>query len=225
MGISPDISDKQDYQQSWNRQKIAIAILTIVYAVGITGMLIPLHPEFIRLTPINLLFSMGLVLYFHQPRDAFFFVFLLICFLVGFLFEVIGVQTGWIFGGYSYGTILGPKFLGTPWMIGINWIMVTYCAGMSVGLLVPTWSKGVKAVLSALLMVLLDLLMEPVAIRQGFWSWDGQEVPLQNYLAWFFIGLSLQILFHFRLQYLPNFVSVALLILQFLFFGTLYLFA
>jgi len=225
MGLSPDILDSELYRQSWSSQKIAVAILIIVYGVGITGILVPLHPDFIRLTPVNLLFSLGLVLYFHRPRNSFFFGFLLICFLVGFLFEVIGVQTGWIFGSYSYGTILGPKFMGTPWMIGINWIMVTYCAGMSIGLLVPAWPNGVKAALSALLMVLLDLLMEPVAIRQGFWHWGGQEVPLQNYVAWFLIGLSLQMLFHFRLQYLPNFVSVALLILQFLFFGTLYLFA
>ena len=36
--------------------------------------------------------------------------------------------------------------------------------------------------------VLFDYIMEPVAIRYDYWSWQGGAIPLQNYIAWFIIA-------------------------------------
>jgi putative membrane protein len=30
----------------------------------------------------------------------------------------------------------------------------------------------------------MDWLIEPVAIRYDFWSWDYETIPLQNYAGW-----------------------------------------
>ncbi len=38
-------------------------------------------------------------------------------------------------------------------------------------------------------MLLMDLLIEPVAIHLGYWSWTGGDIPIQNYLSWFVISL------------------------------------
>ena len=58
-----------------------------------------------------------------KPKQmlAFFLIFLL-----GFVVEVVGVQTGLIFGSYSYGATLGVKLFDTPLLIGLNWIFVSY---------------------------------------------------------------------------------------------------
>ena len=37
-------------------------------------------------------------------------------------------------------------------------------------------------------MVCFDLFMEPAAGILDYWTWVGNRIPLQNYLAWF--GLS-----------------------------------
>ena len=35
----------------------------------------------------------------------------------------------------------------------------------------------------------VDLIMEPVAIANQFWSWEGGDVPLYNYVCWFLIAI------------------------------------
>ena len=39
--------------------------------------------------------------------------------------ESLGVNYGLIFGNYEYGNNLGFKFFGVPFLIGINWIILT----------------------------------------------------------------------------------------------------
>jgi putative membrane protein len=44
--------------------------------------------------------------------------------------------------------------------------------------------KLVNAFVAGTAITLLDLIMEPVAIHLDFWTWEGEGVPLQNYLTW-----------------------------------------
>jgi putative membrane protein len=48
------------------------------------------------------------------------------------------------------------------------------------------------AILGALLLTGFDYLMEPVAIRLGFWTWVGNTIPWTNYVGWFMVSLLLQ---------------------------------
>jgi putative membrane protein len=48
-----------------------------------------------------------------------------------------------------------------------------------------------RVVAASLLMVALDLCIEPVAIALDFWTWQSDSVPIQNYLAWFITALAL----------------------------------
>ncbi|HZG01502.1 MAG TPA: carotenoid biosynthesis protein, partial [Chitinophagales bacterium] len=43
--------------------------------------------------------------------------------------------------------------------------------------------------------VMLDVLMEPVAVKFGMWGFDKNRVPLVNYIAWFVISFPLILLF------------------------------
>ena len=64
----------------------------------------------------------------------------------------------------------------------------------------PPWTM---AAITGALMTAFDYVMEPAAIRLGYWSWSGGEVPLANYLGWFTIGGGLAF-FGYKFKYLPD---------------------
>jgi len=203
------------------KEETAIAILLIFYAVGIVGVALPIYEDFLLLTPLNLLLSLLLMLAHHPDWSWKTVFFLALCYVVGFAAELVGVQTGLLFGEYQYGPVLGPQVLGTPLMIGINWMLLAYAAGVCANYLLPDRHWMGRALVGAGLMVLLDWFIEPVAIRYDFWSWDGGQPPLQNYVGWFLVALPLQAVFA-RLQgHIRNKVAVALLIIQLVFFLSL----
>ena len=89
--------------------RLAVLVLAVLYAVGIVGILLPIHEDFILLTPFNLLVSLALVLWMHPRWDGHTLAFLFIAYFVGFGAELFGVQTGILFGEYTYGEVLGPR--------------------------------------------------------------------------------------------------------------------
>lgn len=200
---------------------IGIAILIVIHLVGLTGTLF-YSEEVMKLTPINLLVSLGIVLWFHQPVNKPFVVYLLIVYLCGFTLEYAGISTGKIFGSYFYGEALGIKVLDTPLIIGINWVMLSYCsvnlASLPLAKLNQATKQWMLPLLSAAFMVCMDVLIEQVCQRFDFWYWKNNTIPLQNYTAWFFFSFA----FNFLMVRLgvnhQNKVAVALFILQFLFF-------
>lgn len=203
---------------------LSIAVLSVLYLVGIIGILLPIHPDFILLTPLNLLVSVGLVLWHHGAWSQQTVFYLLIAYVVGFGAELFGVQTGLLFGDYAYGRVLGPKIWDTPLMIGVNWLMLGYCAGVLSNVLLGERSFWLRGTLAALMMVALDVLIEPVAMQYGFWSWEGDTVPLKNYLGWFAVAWPLELLFAFWHPRRHNKVAVALFFLQIIFFAALLIF-
>lgn len=203
---------------------LSIAVLSVLYLVGIVGILLPIHPNFILLTPLNLLVSVGLVLWYHGEWQRKTVLYLLIAYLAGFGAELFGVQTGLLFGDYAYGRVLGPKIWGTPLMIGVNWLMLGYCAGILSNTLLGHRSFWLRGTLAALMMVGLDVMIEPVAMAYGFWSWEGDVVPLQNYLGWLAVALPLEVLFAYWHPARHNKVAVALFCLQIIFFAALLIF-
>ena len=100
--------------------------------------------------------------------------------------------------------------------IGLNWAILIYATGLLTDKMKVHF--GLKAAAGALLMVLLDYLIEPVAIKLDFWSWGQESIPVQNYIAWFLVSLAL----HTVYQLLPfsknNPLAIKLLYIQGLFF-------
>ena len=155
-----------------------------MYVVGIVGITLPLtRPWFVLLTPVHLLLTLGLLFRGLVPISRQAVYICLLIYVAGFSIEVLGVQTGFPFGRYSYGSVLGPKLFDTPLIIGINWLLLVLC--MRDLAMRVTSSPVLQSLLGAALMAGLDVLIEPVAIALGFWHWYGQPVPLQNYVAWY----------------------------------------
>ena len=201
-----------------DRASLYIIILAIFYLVGIIGFVFSIHPDFVLLTPFQLLLSSALMLLAHPKWNQNLTRFIIICFLVGFGAEVFGVQTGILFGNYEYGRVLGFKLWETPLMIGVNWVLLAYSAGMLVNWAFTKWHWLFKTIMAAALMVLLDVLIEPVAVEYNFWTWATSEIPLQNYFGWFLVSLIVLSFFFRLLGNEQNKVGRALFILQILFF-------
>lgn len=195
----------------------AITWLTVIYFSGILGLLIPTsRPWFELATPLSLLISVLFLLYFHQDWNIYFTGFMAFAFIAGFGIEVIGVKTGMIFGSYTYKTTLGYKVLEVPLLIGINWLMLTYATGV---LFAPLKvSPLIKSIMAALLMTGIDYTIEPIAILHNYWDWHNALIPVQNYLAWFFISLMLAFIFYLLPFSKENPLAKYLIIIQVSFF-------
>ena len=203
-----------------SRQHSSLILLLIFYSVGILGLTVDQSREsFLRLTPFNLMLTAGIFIWGQGKIRARLLFIMLMTAILGFLVEVIGVQTGILFGQYSYGPVLGWKLMDVPLIIGVNWSILVLSAG---GLVRDMASKPlVRALLAAFLITSLDVLIEPVAIVFDFWTWAGHEVPLQNYAMWFVVALLMEILVE-RSDLKPDKkVSAAVFFVQVGFFGLL----
>jgi putative membrane protein len=209
-------------QWYFSMENISVITLVLFYTVGLIGLSLPIRDNFALLTPLNLLISLGIVLANHKYwTKAFMSVFIFI-FLGGFFSEIIGVQTGWVFGNYEYGQTLGFKLFNVPLILGVNWLMLIYASAMVVNLLWKRFPLVLKALIAALLMVGLDVLIEPVAMELDFWNWENGIIPFQNFIGWFVIAFALQLAFFSVIsKKMNNHAAVVLFALQVVFFGTL----
>ena len=120
-----------------------------------------------------------------------------IVYVVSFSFEVTGVATGLVFGNYFYSeTAIGPLLWGVPLLLPLGYFSFAYPAlflsRMMIGKLrAPVRGLAVLtvALLSALVMTLIDLATDPIeSTLLDKWTWeDGGAffgVPLHNYFGW-----------------------------------------
>ena len=213
-------------------RKITFVVIILMYLVGTIGLLIPFTQPYFKLaSSFNLWISLILLLLFHQDFNKAFIKTTIFILFSGFLLEVIGVKTGVIFGRYWYGQTLGTKLFDVPLVIGANWLLLVYCSAITTqSIFLQIKPKSFfssiffQSLLAAGLLVLLDFLIEPVAIRLDFWHWQNEQIPTQNFQAWFLVAFGLSYIF-LKVKFLKtNSLAVLLLILQFFFFISLHIF-
>ncbi|MFT3682940.1 MAG: carotenoid biosynthesis protein [Ferruginibacter sp.] len=210
------------------KKNIAIIIAIVLHSVGLAGILFFKSDLIIRCTPITLLLCFVLLLWTQRKITAAFIFFVIIVCAGGFFIEVAGVKTGWLFGKYTYGKVLGPRVLDVPVIIGVNWFIVTYCCGITGRLFIERMERAnmisinrrvfLLPVAGAAIAALFDWLMEPVAIMLGFWQWENNEVPLYNYFCWFIASMIFLSGFEKRDFDKQNKFAPVLLLIQSLFF-------
>jgi putative membrane protein len=201
-----------------NIQKPAYAIifLLIIYSVGLVGLSLPGSREnFSGLTPVNLLISTLLLFVFHKTWNSKILLAFFIVLSGGFFIELAGVQTGLVFGTYTYGEALGPEISGTPLIIGLNWLILIYMVYSITESMNLSWYW--QAILGAFIMLAYDMVLEPVAIQLDFWNWGG-GIPLQNYLAWWIISLVFLLFWKGLNIKIANPIAKYLFLIQFVFF-------
>jgi hypothetical protein len=91
-----------------------------------------------------------------------------------------------VFASHEYGPVWRAAPGGVPLAVAATWAAVIVAA-MSVGARIRQTPLG-RAAAAALVGISLDLLMEPVAVRAGLWSWTPPGpwllVPIGNFVGW-----------------------------------------
>jgi bisanhydrobacterioruberin hydratase len=163
-------------------------ILVLYYIVGAIGMVLPQTSLLVKsLTPYTLLMTIVLLAFFHQTKVSLHTVIVLVSIaMMGFFAEMVGVNTGIIFGNYQYGNGLGVKLFNTPLLIALNWLFLVYTTAsifdaVSIG---KVW----RVLIPSAMMLAYDLVLEQIAPTLDMWRWDNDAIPLQNYVAWFVLS-------------------------------------
>lgn len=151
-------------------------------------------------------------------------IFTLLAYLIAFLSEYSSTRTGFPYGYYSYIEITRDKELwisNVPFMDSLSYSFLSYCS-LSLGIFlnqpiirsknnieIHNFEEGIlkKNVLfsSVILFVLLDVIIDPVALRGSKW-FLGQiyhyhehgiyfGVPLSNFGGWLIVGFTIFYLF------------------------------
>jgi putative membrane protein len=211
------------FENSSKNLKITSLFFVVFYTVGIIGMSIPQsYPLFLKLIPFALILSFVALVFFQTSKMEWkvFWAFLGI-YLISFIVEAIGVNTGQVFGYYTYGSGLGPKVFKTPIIIGFNWLFLIYTTSS----VVERWHIHPisKIIIASIGMLLYDLVLEQLAPKLEMWHWKNEIIPLQNYLAWFGLALLFQSILKILNIKIKNSLALLLLGCQFLFFLLLFI--
>ena len=108
--------------------------------------------------------------------------------VASFAIELFGVKSGIIFGHYVYGETLKPILMGVPIAIGFAWLCMLLTSTAVVQRILPKFSNYhilTQAISISMLTVLFDIVMEPAAMKLGYWTWLDGSIPIQNFIAWF----------------------------------------
>jgi len=185
------------HPERWSR------LIMLVYAALFPGTLITIFldaiPENARWFGGLLMTLQGLAvsawLLHHQGHRAWVPI---IAVLTGsFAVEYVGATTGFPFGAYSYTTVLIPRILDTvPLAILFAWLMVIAGAWYTGRLVLYSTSRVVRAMLTGLFVMIIDIQIEPVATHiHNYWEWYDSGpyygVPTINFAGWWAVGFIL----------------------------------
>jgi putative membrane protein len=175
-------------------QCISLFVLAVIHGVGLWGLNhLGFRAQFEMISVFNMLLSFFLVIIFNRVFDSDFLIFCFLSFIIGMVAEIVGVNTGWIFGHYYYTPLFGIQVMKVPVIIGVNWVLLSYVSAVIVARYLV--SIFARIMLAASLMVSLDILLEHFAIRHHFWVWQTSTPPIGNYISWFLIALLIQIVY------------------------------
>ena len=199
-------------------KKYTIHLLLIFHVIGM-ALFIYLQ-EAPSISYLTILLSAVLVL-INEPKSNRSILLFLTIFLLGYVIELIGIQTGWLFGDYSYQPAMGPLFMSTPIIIGATWYAVVVGAA-NIARKIKASIIG-RSLLAGLFAAFLDFFIEKVAIAYGLWNWELGFVPFYNYLCWFIFSVLFAFIY-LRFQKATNKSSIYLFIIWLGFFALLTLF-
>lgn len=170
--------------------QLSIAIVWLFHGSAIIGISLGYSDWFLEKTPLNLIVSLMLFLLVYPINNVKKVGVFILFFSLGMFAEWLGVNYQILFGTYTYGENFGPKLDGVPYLIGIYWSLLTFITAAILNY--TKWHKFVKIICAALLMVLLDILMELSASYLDFWHFEGGMPHFENYATWFVLGALFQ---------------------------------
>ena len=122
-------------------------------------------------------------------------IFILICVgLFGFLIEIIGSSYHFPFGEYYYTSELGIGLFEVPFSLFSAWIIISVFVIQILNY--SNVSKKQWWLIGPILMIIVDLIIEPVAVGpMNAWVWINEGlyhgVPISNFIGWGIVSLPI----------------------------------
>jgi uncharacterized membrane protein len=150
-----------------------------------------------------------------------------VSFLTAFTAEALGVNFGLIFGKYHYTEALGFQVFGVPLLAAFAWEPIVYASFCLTDILAPSmfqepsnWRKRLPpyflmSAIAALATTAWDMMIDPIAVSQGWWVWhQGGEylpyvangVPIQNFIGWLGVSFVINVFFRIISDGSPNYL-------------------
>ena len=203
------------------KTKISLFVLWLVTISGIIGIWQGDAAWFLSKTPFNLLLCLLLIFWNFPLKNGWLSITIWsLVYLLGMGVELVGVNTGLLFGDYQYGENLGTKIGGVPLLIGVNWVMLTFITGSICKRFIH--NKWLVLICGALLMVALDFFIEDAAPIFDFWCWEIGYPPLRNFVDWFIVSFIMQAMMINELHAEKHPYPINHFASQLLFFGFFY---
>jgi uncharacterized membrane protein len=136
-------------------------------------------------------------------------------FIVAFSAEALGVNFGLVFGNYYYSKLLGVSLFGVPLLAALAWEPIVYAAfclsdmlSLRMASLSPLFKQTTSpiwaAAIGAFATTAWDLMIDPIAVSQGWWVWVGggpyvpyvaNGVPIQNFVGWLGVAFVINLIY------------------------------
>ena len=145
--------------------------------------------------------------------------------LTAWLAEGLGVHYGYVFGHYHYSGMLGFQVWAVPMIVCLAWEPILYSAYCLTDFLVPSEFGGSESFLRRMLPYLVmaaiggiattawDLMIDPFAVRRGWWVWEyggpymrdiANGVPISNFFGWWKVAFVCHLIYRLVLETGPH---------------------
>lgn len=172
-----------------------LIFISVIHLAGIIGIYFFESTFFLRTSSVSILIPLFLFCYRSNLTNKDTLLFALV-FFIGYTAEFLGVNYQILFGDYRYGRSLGVKLFDVSLIIGCNWLLLALISQALIKKIVV--NRWLVIIFSSLLMVLIDLYIEPVAPLLDFWEFKENLVPFSNYRDWFMVALIIQFILSFQ---------------------------
>lgn len=172
-----------------------LIFISVIHLAGIIGIYFFESTFFLRTSSVSILIPLFLFCYRSNLTNKDTLLFALV-FFIGYTAEFLGVNYQILFGDYRYGRSLGVKLFDVSLIIGCNWLLLALISQALIKKIVV--NRWLVIIFSSLLMVLIDLYIEPVAPLLDFWEFKENLVPFSNYRDWFIVALIIQFILSFQ---------------------------
>ena len=121
--------------------------------------------------------------------------YLLLAALFGYFIELLGLNTGWPFGVYTYDSSLGFAIFGVPLVVPFAWVMMIHPCLVAARRITSKWTF----LYGGALLAGWDLFLDPLMVSAGRWTWEVPgahvpfvpDVPLSNFFGWLLSGCAI----------------------------------
>jgi putative membrane protein len=171
----------------WQRRDPVLVVMYVMMIAGAVWHSLGWFDNLMRWLsgPMLIGFGVGVLLQVRRRATPLFWLWAVCVLMLSFMLEWVGVHTGRPFGKYLYTDILQPQWNGVPLAIAFSWLMLLLGSAKIVQRCGAGGSRLLSIFCVAILMTLFDLVMEPAAVRLGYWTWQKGSIPLQNFIVWF----------------------------------------